>query len=387
MPITELAYWANKAGDPPAARLLARKLKEHLPPLPGSRVYHQELRKEQDAARRHVVGALGRAVGAKSKGERLRALGDLAGAVGSGPADQALSARHSSLEELRRRLAALAGQEDLRAQQAETPAAVRLAREEARKLRELIGAVNAVMTGSREEIAAVLKSLSDLAAQEAKRQRDAHLAAAQDRIRKAHQAHMAMQTGLKGAKAALGPLLDIRDEGTAVVKKHLADLALAPAGLHQRLKDAGLAGVFVGAVPYPELDDNQRLRGVRPRGWPEGSTWQDVAAGYDPERRMAAVWSAEPTGSASEMLHEYGHAVGHLLEYYDDPRLIAAHRRLYGELLTFYRQGGPGGAAGRSELLAEGFAIYLKKGRQGCVQEYDEGFAAFLDDIITGGEH
>lgn len=103
-----------------------------------------------------------------------------------------------------------------------------------------------------------------------------------------------------------------------VVAAHLA---------HKRGNDPS-AGIYVGAVPVPDLDRLSRLRHEKPRGWRKGETWQDVdgvvsgqstlAVGYTPNTESARSENARAFGRSddpdrgrrmdpSAMAHEFGH--------------------------------------------------------------------------------
>jgi len=48
---------------------------------------------------------------------------------------------------------------------------------------------------------------------------------------------------------------------------------------------------------------------------------------------------------------------------------------------TYLSQGGPGGAAGKSEMFAEGFAE-LMVDRAAAVKRFDEEFIKFIEEMI-----
>jgi hypothetical protein len=178
--------------------------------------------------------------------------------------------------------------------------------------------------------------------------------------------------------SAMDDALFIYDAESGQVRAKLIDLARVPRRLYQDLRDAGFQGVVIGNRTYPELDPTvAKLKGA-PRGWAPGSTYRDLQGVYSPAARK--VYSGVgKSGSASHVLHELGHAVGELLGYNTHSEVVAAQTRLYDRIHPYYRQGGPGGAAGCSELFAEAFATHYRFGPNAVAQFADDGLARFFE--------
>ena len=121
------------------------------------------------------------------------------------------------------------------------------------------------------------------------------------------------------------------------------------------------------------------LKGKRPQGWPQGSTWAEAAGAYDPVRRrvMLPEWVADPAGVfhangtiAAATREEIAHALDHALDQRtpqrgasdSDPQFLAAYRADERAVtdpavrirLAYFLQSG---AAGRRELFAQLFVI------------------------------
>ena len=174
----------------------------------------------------------------------------------------------------------------------------------------------------------------------------------------------------------LGRDLHVSDHGAPTVVRHLDHLSRVPAHFHDRMRGAGMAGVYVSDKPVPEQDDNGHLRGKTPRGWEGGQTWDTVAGVYnDAARKVSAGRGLH--GSVSLVLHEYGHAVGDRLGLDHLPELADLHKELYPRLSAYERQGGPGAFAGRQEMLAEGFAHYAMD-EAVCRRAYGDKFVDWL---------
>jgi hypothetical protein len=107
-------------------------------------------------------------------------------------------------------------------------------------------------------------------------------------------------------------------------------LARLPAALLER---ASRGGVTVVACRDSVTDHLTSLRGVQPRGWPPGSTWDSVPGLYDPVNKQlviathsdAAAARVLPStgyghGSFDALLHEFGHAI-------DDSNALGADSR------------------------------------------------------------
>lgn len=169
--------------------------------------------------------------------------------------------------------------------------------------------------------------------------------------------------------------------------RHFRDLQRIPVPLLEQLVAAGVTWQ-VGDRPLPEFDGFEDLWGQQPRGWSEGSTWNDVAGGYDGGQNVVAAGTGEH-GSASLLLHETGHAVGQALGFQDAPEMREHHKRLYDKLDPYEQQGGPGGRAGRQELFAESFATLLggdpdgySRRRAAVVRATDEEYVAWLEGVL-----
>ncbi len=183
--------------------------------------------------------------------------------------------------------------------------------------------------------------------------------------------------------------LVIEAPDAAIVQRHLDEYAQIPANVRKALQDGGVK-VYVGDKPVPELDDLGHLRNVQPRGYGAGATWMDAAGAYSPGRNVAVAGdTADGHGSASLVGHEAGHALDQVLGPGPQapvsavsPEFDAHHRRLYQRLQTYYAQGGPGGAAGKSELFAEAFGQILADEAR-ARRRWDDAFVDYMLRVIA----
>ncbi len=133
------------------------------------------------------------------------------------------------------------------------------------------------------------------------------------------------------------------------------------------------AGISVYACRDSVADGLPRLANEQPRGWPPGSTWQQVPGAYSPSDKAVVIATRAgpgggrevfPTGarhgSVSLAAHEAGHAVDAARGYESrsDRDFIAAYDSdlARGNMADYYTQAGD---AGRSEAYAESYAYFV----------------------------
>ncbi len=184
------------------------------------------------------------------------------------------------------------------------------------------------------------------------------------------------------ALGKLGDRLDIQDIDNPVVRQHLYEMGQLPENVLEEI--APKAKFYVGAATVTGLNANEDKSGVKPQGWPEGlnATWDDAAGMYDARKRQVAVGIGGQTGSASLAIHQVGHALGNLLGYDNDPALQEHHARLHPRLDPYLKGKGPGNKNGRKELLAESLAVYIKRGEEEAIRQYDKDYVAWLKRTV-----
>jgi hypothetical protein len=202
---------------------------------------------------------------------------------------------------------------------------------------------------------------------------------------------------------ALEGVLRVENYDDPDIRAHVAALAGFPPKLLKRLRQAGLTDLHVAARSVPYLDSNEELQGVRPRGWPDGLTWSSVAGNYNPTARSVSIGKAEAReGAASLAQHETAHAIGALLGFDMDPRVMAHYDRLFDatvphlcdpsvqlpKLSPYLRQvtGDGDRLPGRQEFFAESIAVYLTEGRAAALEAFDEPWVKFLESEVLGIE-
>lgn len=190
-------------------------------------------------------------------------------------------------------------------------------------------------------------------------------------------------------------------KGTATA----ADAALAvnrlaetvPASVLQQLEQAGVKVVVTQGSITEHLT---HLKGVQPRGWPPGSTWDSVAGAYDSATKEVVVATREAadagrrlpgiteSASADVLLHEVGHAVNTTGKGSTATTLVSdsqhfqdAYNADKAALGEYYQQAG---AAGRDEAFAEGFARYLAAPAD--MQANQPNIYRFFQDLIGSGK-
>jgi len=110
-----------------------------------------------------------------------------------------------------------------------------------------------------------------------------------------------------------GKAVDIADD-SEVARIHLTDLEMFDPKAHATLRDHFArtpgGGFYVGDKAMPKLDNQGHLAGVKPRGWADGQTWDNVPGGYDPNAKVCACGGGGKShGSTSLALHEASHAL------------------------------------------------------------------------------
>ena len=119
------------------------------------------------------------------------------------------------------------------------------------------------------------------------------------------------------------------------------------------------------------------LKGVRPRDWPPGATWDDVPGCYSPAKDEVVIATiagrndtrlvpakGQGQGSVDMVFHEVGHSL-------DDTGALRGHSKNEQAFIDAYTADTPAlkrygmsyllqeGEAGRSEAFAETFALYF----------------------------
>ena len=152
----------------------------------------------------------------------------------------------------------------------------------------------------------------------------------------------------------LAEYMDIQDIDSDTVQKHLRELA----GLSEKAI-AGLIekGVvfYLGDKSMVRLNNNQRLNGVRPRGWPAGSTWNKVAGSYNVENKVVTAGRGEGAGESSLIGHETGHALmmTGIISKEAIAKIVSVRKGNIRKLDPYFRQRDP---AGLEEFVASSVA-------------------------------
>jgi hypothetical protein len=157
--------------------------------------------------------------------------------------------------------------------------------------------------------------------------------------------------------AIYGDRLRIVGSGPGV-EQHLRDLERLPDSIHNKLLGhfAGHPKGGIDIVDGPVTDVMSELRGVTPRGWPPGKTWDDVPGLYDPStHRVIVSGGGGGHGCVSLVLHETGHAFDSAL---GDASSSVEFRQLRDGMDTTNPYYAQPGEAGREEVFAEGFAAW-----------------------------
>ncbi len=134
-----------------------------------------------------------------------------------------------------------------------------------------------------------------------------------------------------------------------------AELAKLPPDILTTLQNKG---VTIVAVKDSIVEHLTHLKGVRPRGWPKGKTWDIVPGAYDPASNTVVIATSGKNGHGSFnlALHETGHAYDAAQGKPSQSAIFeAAWNADKSSLGTYYTQSG---IAGLSETYAEGFASY-----------------------------
>lgn len=178
----------------------------------------------------------------------------------------------------------------------------------------------------------------------------------------------AAKTGAEKLAAELVDVAGSADKADAALVA--AELAKLPEHVLQRLKDNKVrVKVARGSV----TDYQTHLKGVQPRGWPPGKTWDSVPGLYDPSKKEVVIAvtghgtkagphvpkTGEGHGSQNLVIHETMHAVDATGDGGDlsanDKAFKAARNSDLSTLSAYERQGGD---AGPEETYAESAARY-----------------------------
>ncbi len=151
--------------------------------------------------------------------------------------------------------------------------------------------------------------------------------------------------------------------GTATAADRAAVLAQVQRIPVEGLRALKAAGIKITVVKNSVVEGLPALRGVQPRGWPPGSTWDTVPGLYDSNTKQVVIATrngAVPTtgdghGSASLVVHETAHAIDDATGGHNDPAFLAARNQDLQHLSPYERQPG---AAGLQESYAESMAQY-----------------------------
>ena len=178
---------------------------------------------------------------------------------------------------------------------------------------------------------------------------------------------------------ALGDKFKLGKADDPKVRESVEQLARVPARLIKMMvSHLGLEGVSVGEGAFTDFEAGRPFKGVRPRGWSEGKTWDDVPGAYDSTKKHVVIGTRGNHGSESLALHEFGHAVGHLMGWDTNDEWSQIHKEVFNDLSPYFQQEGE---AGPQEMLAETFAATLMD-RNEAVRNFGERAVKWMEAKI-----
>ena len=186
------------------------------------------------------------------------------------------------------------------------------------------------------------------------------------------------QTDHPNLYTVFGNNISVADYTISGVQKHLNDLDLIPRKTLEALNNNGVK-FYIGDSTVPGLNNMHFLKGVQPRGWPPGFTWDNVPCCYSDIEGV--ILGIGRHGSTSAALHETGHAIGDKLGVDLSQEIINFHIAHFTKLSLYQQQDGPGSLSGRQEFFAESVANILF-GKNGI---YDQNYIDFVMELLQKG--
>lgn len=159
---------------------------------------------------------------------------------------------------------------------------------------------------------------------------------------------------------------------TQYVLRHLEDLAALPDHMVAEFVEKG-GTVYVGNSDITRLHpDLKHLRGIRPRGWPAGTGYEQVAGVFNPQSSSVVLGNipgARYKPVSNFAFHEFGHGMDQLRKKVSLLSQEDSFASLHSEFKTdakahyglnnyYVQQGNPG--AGASEFFADGTRAWAK---------------------------
>jgi hypothetical protein len=164
---------------------------------------------------------------------------------------------------------------------------------------------------------------------------------------------------------------------TPETRFHIRQLANVPAPILKAYAEAG-GKIRIGLGGFPDIDSMQAFKGVMPRGWPQGSSWDQVNGGFNPQSKTAMIGvgnkKSAGSGSVATILHELGHGVDSVkigAPHTTNPEYLKIHDR-YKPFVDAYEQH-------PEEFFAESFARMhaSKKSRTAMMNKYPDMYRHF----------
>jgi hypothetical protein len=128
------------------------------------------------------------------------------------------------------------------------------------------------------------------------------------------------------------------------------------------------------------------LKGVRPRGWPEGTTWDGANGGYNRSGKSIMAteyvdyggdWIKGAKGRRIQTVtHEYGHAVDDALEFTKSEEFVKVYAKDVSKLETPLVLGGP------SQVDVQNLGYFVQPGGAGAQETFAELFSQIVQKKV-----
>ena len=144
----------------------------------------------------------------------------------------------------------------------------------------------------------------------------------------------------------------------ALRRSHEAKYRRVPADVREALESDGVRVHFTDGPITTVFKD---AKGVRPRGWTAGSTWDSVSSGYRSSTKELVFGVGRGSSAGNVIAHECGHAVDEVFAarmglatmFSRSPSFMGAYKKVTWTNPYFAQKG----HAGRPEAFAEMFSI------------------------------